>query len=249
MHPRIHQESERSMESITATDAGIKTRKGPAKWTSKMESTTGDDEATSQVSTESIADDDSYTEEYEGLSSALGNFSTRYFYKQGRSFEFRILVNGEDYDFEVEAAIMCIVSDYFSEMVGSSEVDNDDWDYMQVNVDDYSPEVVGRVLELVYHLDTPNKYLKELARPCKSENPQERHTALNKMLAVLGLASEWRIPRLEILIQHTIIHEGILLKCDLDKVYLLASEMNAVILQRACERLIIRSGKEPTTSV
>ncbi|KAK7044053.1 hypothetical protein VNI00_007768 [Paramarasmius palmivorus] len=175
----------------------------------------------------------------------------KYPYKHGRDFYFCILVQGEDFHLEVPAALMCLTSEYFSHLAIAVTAEDEDVAYVEVDVDRFSVEVVWNVLELVYHIDVPDQYLKKLAEPCKSENRCQRRTALNDFLAVLGLACEWRMGHISYVIQHAFIQEQILQEDDIEygteehsslplkltrlSVQLVAKHLNACMLEQGCE--------------
>ncbi|KAK7017103.1 hypothetical protein VNI00_018672 [Paramarasmius palmivorus] len=86
-----------------------------------------------------------------------------YSYRAGREFEFQILVNGEDCDFEIPAALLCVSSGYFSDIARSAIVDRSDFDYVQVSVSNYNRDVVFTVL--VSRFSNPPEHCKVPGKP------------------------------------------------------------------------------------
>ncbi|KAK7035540.1 hypothetical protein VNI00_011833 [Paramarasmius palmivorus] len=168
------------------------------------------------------------------------NPQPRYHYRRGREYEFQILVNGEDYEFEVPAPLMCISSGHFSDVSQCATVDGATFDYVQINLWGYSRDVVGTVLELVYRLDRPDGIISRLLFPCLSTNTLERCSGLTHMLEVLRLANEWRMPKIKRLIQLALIADGVVPVEDFAYVRGIAEATKATILLKRCNEILGR---------
>ena len=75
----------------------------------------------------------------------IENSPPPYRYKHGRQFDFQILVGGEDYDFVVPAALMCVSSGHFSDLSRSAGMETR-LRCMQVNVTSFNRETIATVL-------------------------------------------------------------------------------------------------------
>ncbi|KAK7045737.1 hypothetical protein VNI00_007570, partial [Paramarasmius palmivorus] len=129
---------------------------------------------------------------------------------------------------------------YFSQLSELIDPDDDDFDFMHVNVERFTPDIVRRVMELIYHLDTPHAILRKIADTCRISSEEFRRMALDDILAILALASEWRVTQLVETMQRFIINDGLLRLYDVDYVYQVARQLNATLLTRACDDYMSR---------
>ncbi|KAK7041971.1 hypothetical protein VNI00_008953 [Paramarasmius palmivorus] len=181
-------------------------------------------------------------------------------YREGREFEFKILVKGVDCDFEAPASLLCVTSGYFSDLARTATEDTYCFDYVQIDVAHYDRDVVSTVLELIYRLDIPEGVLGQIVSGCKSEKLLERTSALTHALNVLRLAHEWRVPKIKRLLQMSLCADGLIPISDLEygeryfcirlgrrsvefKVRNVADSANAFILVKHCDEVGQRVNK------
>ncbi|KAK7021070.1 hypothetical protein VNI00_017559 [Paramarasmius palmivorus] len=169
----------------------------------------------------------------------------RFHYRRGREWEFQILVNGEDCEYEVPASLLSVVSRYFSGIArGATRGGDGDFDYVQVNVLRYNREVVGTVLELVYRLDDPSSVFNRFAAMSRTGDDLVRSGVCSHLMDVLCLANEWTIARLKRSLQDALVRDFdvIVSLRDLRFVYDVSKRVKAGILGRECEVVMQRLG-------
>ncbi|KAK7023602.1 hypothetical protein VNI00_016641 [Paramarasmius palmivorus] len=204
----------------------------------------------------------------EALAVSASQPPPRFYYRNGREWEFQILVNGEDCDYEVPASLLSVVSRYFSGIArAATRTQDGHFDYVQVNVVRYNRDVVGTVLgeftglgrwwlmfnedgfpvtaaELVYRLDDPSSVLNRFIAISRTGDDFVRGGVCYHLMDVLRLANEWAISRLKRCLQDALVRDFdvIVSPRDLAFVYDVTKRVKAGILGRECEVAMQRLG-------